>query len=413
MKVDKYLLIALIYFFFNSFALPEGLTYTLLLTPLFYWWIRTQGGKQIEVKFLLFSVPFFLAHFLQGIVFAYYAKSVVLLAMIYIFAYAVHLYFKRNRGIEKVFTQILLINFAFTLVAIVLFFSPYREVLWTVRHLTREIQAFPRLQLLTYEPSYYSTLLVPIILYFLTKLLYKPYKLKTALVWLGLMFIPLILSFSLGVISTLVISLGIFFLIHNRHLLHNKRILVIMTTLVVIIVGTAVILLIVYPENPLYKRISNLFTGKDSSGQGRTTDALMLSYLIAKEKSLAFGAGLGQIKVLGETVIRNYYHYAGNDIRITRIPSALGETLGTFGFVGLILRFGLQYYLFFKTRVLDNYYRTMVFLYIFLYQLTGSFLTNPAEYVLWAIAFTPCCFYFDRKAIALNAQAESKTLDSA
>ncbi|MGD1843874.1 MAG: O-antigen ligase family protein [Salibacteraceae bacterium] len=409
MKVDKYLLVALIYFFFNSFALPEGFTYTFFMTPLFYWYIYKNGGRQIELKFLVFLLPFLVVHLFQGVVLVYYLKSLVLLVSGYLFGYAVYHFFKKYQRLEWLFSRLLLFNFVFVLIAIGVYFTPAKESLWTVRHLTREIQNFPRLELLTYEPSYYSSLLVPIILYFITKMLFKPYPIRVIVSYSVLLLVPLLLSFSLGVIATLAITLLLFFIFHFKRLIHKQRIFVGLSTLVVVGVIGLFALLIAYPDNPLFKRISNLFTGKDSSGQGRTTDAMMLAYLIAKEKSLWFGAGLGQIKILGETVIREYYHYAGDDIRITRIPSAVGETLGTFGLLGLVLRLGIQVYLFFKTRVFRNDYRTLIFIYIFLYQLTGSFLTNMAEYVLWIIAFTPCCIYFDREAIELERSETQKT----
>jgi hypothetical protein len=43
-----------------------------------------------------------------------------------------------------------------------------------------------------------------------------------------------------------------------------------------------------------------------------------------------------------------------------------------------------------------NYYRLLLFTFIFIYQFTGSFITNVAEYVIWIMAFTPVFREFDK-----------------
>ena len=98
---------------------------------------------------------------------------------------------------------------------------------------------------------------------------------------------------------------------------------------------------------------------------------------------------------MGDEMVRTYYNYQVDDIPIIRIPTAVGETIGTFGYIGLAVRLFLQFYLFKKTKTFSNYYRTVIFIYIFIYQFTGSYLTNIAEYVLWIIAFTPSFHQFD------------------
>ncbi|MGZ5135232.1 MAG: hypothetical protein ACXWCG_08785, partial [Flavitalea sp.] len=59
---------------------------------------------------------------------------------------------------------------------------------------------------------------------------------------------------------------------------------------------------------------------------------------------------------------------------------------------------------FFKTKVWSNYYRLSLFLFIFIYQFTGSYLTNIAEYVIWILAFHPGLFTeFDRTSFKENS----------
>ncbi|MEM9023305.1 MAG: O-antigen ligase family protein, partial [Bacteroidota bacterium] len=345
MKANPYLLIALIYFFFNSWGLPEGLLYTIVLTPLFYYWVHVKGARQVLTGFVLLSLPFALIHLLQGVALYYYFKSLVLLFTVYVFTYAVHIFFKRYPHPERIFRWLLIANFVAVLVAIVLFFTPWRELLWTVRNLTVEIKDFPRLQLLTYEPSYYSTLLVPIVLYYVAKLLFEPHDTKTTIAYLVLMLLPLLLSFSLGVLGTLGAVMVLFFLLHFKRLLVRRHVFYSLSSVILLTVVTLVALWVFVPDNPLYERVGDLFAGKDTSGRGRTVEALKLATLVADTKSRWFGVGVGQVKVAAEVVIRDYYHYTSSDIPVIRIPSAIGETIGTFGFVGLVLRFGLQAYL--------------------------------------------------------------------
>jgi len=89
---------------------------------------------------------------------------------------------------------------------------------------------------------------------------------------------------------------------------------------------------------------------------------------------------------MGADIIREYYLYYTN--AKTAIPNAVAETIAVFGWVGVAVRIFLQFFFFYHTKVWRNYYRLILFLFIFVYQFTGSFLTNLAEYVIWILAFT-------------------------
>ena len=82
------------------------------------------------------------------------------------------------------------------------------------------------------------------------------------------------------------------------------------------------------------------------------------------------------------------------DITVT-IPNAAAETLTIFGWIGFILRITVEIFFFFFTKVWSNYYRLLLFSFIFIYQFTGSFITNIAEYVIWILAFTNVFHQFD------------------
>lgn len=114
-----------------------------------------------------------------------------------------------------------------------------------------------------------------------------------------------------------------------------------------------------------------------------------------RKKVFFFGVGLGQIKLLGGDIWNAFYNnsFSVNEISI---PNAVAETFALFGILGLILRFGIQLYFFIRTKPYTNYYRMGLFLYIFIYQFTGSYLFNIGEYVIWALAFSRVFAEFDK-----------------
>jgi hypothetical protein len=56
---------------------------------------------------------------------------------------------------------------------------------------------------------------------------------------------------------------------------------------------------------------------------------------------------------------------------------------------------GAEIFFFFRTRVWTNYFRLSLFLFVFVYQLTGSFITSQAEYLIWLLAFVNVFPQFD------------------
>lgn len=112
----------------------------------------------------------------------------------------------------------------------------------------------------------------------------------------------------------------------------------------------------------------------------------MFAFDLANSKSIWLGVGLGQIKILGHDLIINFYQYEGDFADIVRIPNAMGELLATYGIVGVIYKLSLEIYLFFKHSLYTNYFNFSLFLFVFIYQFTGSYLVNTAELLLWTTA---------------------------
>jgi hypothetical protein len=315
--------------------------------------------------------------------------------MVYIFCQAAYTFFIKCQHPEKIFNLLLIINFIFCLIAIPLFFTSYDHILWMKQFLTTGVSDFRRLSLLTYEPSYYALLFTPLFFYFLLQLIYYRNTINGWLL-LVLLLLPLILSFSLGVISAIIFSLVVTFTVYVKTFIRNRRVINLLLLAVIIGIMAIVGSIVFFPDNIIFVRIANVISGKDPSGKGRTFEAFWLADQLLAKKSYWWGIGPGQIKILGFDLIRDYYRYGYDTTRVA-IPNAAAETLALFGWVGFIVRIGAACFLFVYTRVWTNYFRFLLFTFIFIYQFTGSFITNVAEYVIWIMAFTPVFHEYDRK----------------
>jgi hypothetical protein len=208
-----------------------------------------------------------------------------------------------------------------------------------------------------------------------------------------MIFLPYILSFSFGVMAALFASGLLTYILHLRSLAAKRRIF---NGILFAVVFSLVIISIVYiffPDSFLVLRLANIFSGNDTSGKGRTYDAFVLASKLLQKRSEYWGVGLGQIKIIGAGVLREYYMY-GQDF-VATIPNAAAETLAVFGWVGFVVRLFTEIFFFVYTKTWTNYYRLWLFLFMFMYQFTGSFITNVAEYVIWLLAFTNVFYQFD------------------
>jgi hypothetical protein len=395
LSMNKYLPIAVLYFFFNSFMLPQGLLYTTILTPLFLIWLLKYPTFHYIWFFFLFTIPFAIIHYMHGIHLLFYFRSYALLFTWFVFGIAFYQFLKNCRTLRSLFRILLLLNFMFVVIACIAFFMPsLRDLFWLTASVSQKLERFPRLKMLTYEPSYYSTLLAPVAIYYYLKMIMR--QLPDPQIFAILVTVPLVLSFSLGIMLGIPLAFFILFLFRLPKLIPKRKFRLLALAGAAVLVTGIVLVFLIYPDNPLFVRIANLFRGTDTSFRGRTTDAMWLASQVAEQKSLTFGAGLGQTKLLGLELWRNFYKYnfSMNEIAI---PSAMAETLAVYGIAGAIFRLVLEIFLFFKTKVYNNYYRFVLFIFIFIYQFTGSYINNIAELVLWVLAFTNTFEEFDRK----------------
>jgi hypothetical protein len=390
-------------------ALPFGLTYTALLGPFFYIWILLKRKKDVLLPFITILLPFVIGQvFLSEVEIRSYIFSFLNIIMIYFFCQAVYTFLKSQVDHEKIFRRLLVINCILCLLALVFYFTTYYDLFWIRQNLTKGVNQFLRLKMFTYEASYYAMLFVPLFFFFLLQYILKQNKIKSGML-LFMIFLPMALSFSVGVIGCLLISGLITFVIHFRRLAPKRRVVNSIITLAALSAVCLFVLIFFFRDNPVFLRLINIFSGEDTSGQGRTQDAFILAMKILKEKNEYWGIGPGQLKVVGVETIRSYYMYY-NTTSVS-IPNAAAETLLVFGWVGFSLRLFIQLFLFFYTKVWTNYFRLTLFLFIFIYQFTGSFITNTAEYVIWILAFTNVFRQFDVKRGHISQQMENDVVN--
>ncbi len=386
MRINRYFPFLFIYFFFNGLALPFGLTWMSLLAPVFYFWMVRVRQREVMAPLLLVLLPFVLAHLLRGQVqTGPYFISLLNIILVGVFALTVSTYLQQTTDPYPLFRRLLLLNTVACVIAGILYFSPWKDVLWMQQNISSGINDFYRMKLFTYEPSYYALLFTPFFFYFLFRYWLQMPGFKGWLL-LPMLALPYLLSFSIGVMAAVLFALAGVLLIHARSLIPRRRVFNLLFNTVAVLFVAGVVLFLFFRDNVLFERIGNVISGADTSGQGRTSDAFILAQKILNVSDPLWGCGPGQIKFKGADIIRSYYLYY-EETKVA-IPNAVAETLAIFGWVGLSLRILIQLVLFFVTRVWSNYYRLALFLFIFLYQFTGSFITNGAEYLIWVFAFS-------------------------
>ncbi len=393
MKINKYLPFALLYFFLNTVGLPFGLTWMALLGPFFYVWVLLKRKTEVLLPFLAVMLPFIIIHLLVvGVDLGVYAVSMVNYILVYLFCQGFYTFLKVCEDPEIIFRRILVINFICCLVGILFYFTPWSDIFWIQQDLTKGVERFKRFKLFTYEASYYATLFIPVFFYYLLEYVFKRNKIP-AILLLPMLFLPFLLSFSIGVMAAALISCILTSLLYFRVFAKKKRIV---NAVIYTGAGAAItltVLILYFRNNVLFTRIKNIFSGADTSARGRTSEAFVIANKLLEEKNKLWGIGSGQVKVLGYDIVNSYYLYTKE--YVATIPNAMAETLAIFGWAGFSLKLIIEIALFFLSRTWNNYYRLLLFFFIFIYQFTGSFMTNMAEFVIWILAFTPVFRQFD------------------
>ncbi len=386
-----------LYFFFNSLGLKGGLLYTNLLTPFILLWIIKQRYIKPLVYACLALIPFSLVQYMYGVDLKSFLISHALFISTIIFVIAAYLYVSRYHDLKAILKQIIILNFILVLIAIPFYFMdyPYQKLFWYTNLFTTQ-KLYTRLALFTYEASYYSLLLVPVCYYYYFKIILKLQFIQGRFILL-MVSLPLLLSMSFGVIGGTLITAILMAWLNRNSLLRYRVPVMIIGFLFIVSCITLFILFSFFSDTLLVKRISNIFIGIDTSTNGRTFESFQIAWQTIHLKSTWFGCGLGQVKLLIPDIIRTHFPHWGK-VEVYRIPNAVAETLAIFGIMGLIVRFSLIFYFFFKANVRHNYFQLALFIFIFIYQFTGSYVTNIVEYIIWVFAFTPVFPAFNKQS---------------
>jgi hypothetical protein len=377
LSIHKLLPLAALYFFLNSAGLPVGLFYTSIFSPLLFLWLYIEGKRWLTLKFLMCLLPFIVAHILLGIESRfYYARSSLLLWTVYVTVYAFCWALLKCKNLDRLFEQLIVLNFCAAMAALVLLPTPFSERLW--RDDPNAVDAIEgagrvlRLQLLTLEPSAYACLMAPLLIFAVLRLFHNPGKRN--FIYAAMITIPLLLSQSFGGLSICAAGLGVALLATFRRLHRQRNLLLTLGPAVILIAGLLIV------PNPISLRIVHVVMGTDSSTHSRTDTAFILAYTVAEPKSLWWGVGLGQVKLNDVSSL---------GLRDAIIQNSIADTFASLGIIAVLVKFVLELYLFFRTRVYTNAFRLAMFVTAFLYQFTGSSLMNVQEYLLWCLAFAP------------------------
>lgn len=380
-RMNVYLPFMYLMFFVNSIGLPAPLEYTTILSPIFYVWLRKKKQKWVVTPFVICSLPFILIHLKQGVDARTYVISYVYIMAIYLVAFTFYVVVSKTKKLNDIFENIIVVNFILSCLSIVLINSQYSDLLWWKVSVGSTLGEVKRLKLFTYEASYYSTILVPYFVYsYFNVTLYTS---KKNILLFVCTLIPLAMSFSFGIISSLSISIVLVHIIYMRKIYYKNKIY---TKTVLPVVLLAVLIAIL--KTPFYDRLADVLAGRDMSGTGRTYFSTIIAFEVARQKSLWWGVGFGQTKSFYDIMVSYMEATYKQGWMNEYLYNSIADLFAATGIIGTTLKIVSELYLFIKTKVFSNYFRVSLFICIFVYQFTGSYLTNIAEYVLWIFTFS-------------------------
>jgi hypothetical protein len=223
-KLNEYSLLANVYFFFNALLLPKGLLYTNVLSPLFYWYVIKKKLNTFWRPFFTFLILYDLLHLYLGVDLLSFFISNGLFISTYFCVVSFYHFFNSYQHLQKIFKQIVIINFVLSLIAIPFLFMDleFQAWFWWINILNKGIKDFPRLKLFTYEASYYSMLMVPLVFYYILKALFNQFNQYRNLT-LFVVLLPLVLSLSFGVIGATILTAMVLTFYFRKKLFKYKR----------------------------------------------------------------------------------------------------------------------------------------------------------------------------------------------
>lgn len=391
-----FLYLGVFFLFFNSFMLPNGFSYTMLATPIFAFLIQRKGVSLLKIGFIYFMlfIPFFCLHSLNGISTKDYLVSCLVYSTIVVFILAANIFIKTTGGyLGIIFEKAAYVNIYLVIIAVLsLPIDSISGLFWYSNEITELLGGYKRLKLLTTESSVYSLILVPLFFYFFQFFIHSKLSKKQKLLLYSII-VSLLLSLSYGVIGVTMLTIATCIVFFKKVQMNGRfKSSGLIFKLLFFGIVASLILITVFPDSGVVVRLSNILAGTDTSVKGRTSDSFFLAQKVIETKSEIIGIGPGQLKIFGRQIFDNFYQYSldltSERNIVVRIPNAVADTLVTFGYLGLALRFLILLVLFVKTKVYNSSYRSCIFVFMFIFQFFGSNITDINAYFLWVVAFS-------------------------
>lgn len=373
-RFHKSLPMGCLYFFFNRFDFfPIGLLITSILSPFFYIWLLRKKRRFVMEPFFLVLFPFAVVHFYDGgINWKDYLVSTLLLLSIYITVYAFAVRLPEIRSIDRLVRGIIWINLMLAFVGLAIRFTKWHIFMWQDQTTNGSASGLVRYKGFTYEPAYFAATVLPLVLYGYWAFIKRKNWANVRLVIAA--GIPFMMALSFGVVGTVALGIMGTQAVLHRHLRQTKW-----------FVAAAILALVGFiclPSTSHFKvRVNDILNGQDASTNAHTTQGYIAAYAIAKKKNIWFGAGVGQTKLYIESVNT----WGQND---TSLNSDVGETLATFGIVGLAVRFLIEGIFCFRCRPWRDPFRLSIFIAVFLLQFGDGNLIHLPKYFDWIIAYS-------------------------
>ena len=369
-----------VFFSFNSLLLPHGLLFTTALSPILLW-LQSRRVFFIGTFYVtLVLLPYLTVHliFLEINYFEYF-KSIILFIINYYAVLAMAVYCSRISHWNKLFVSLLKVSFCIYIVGVVFLFTPLNVFFWRVNEtISAGVVGLTRYKALVYEPSYFSTLIAPLVAYFIFK--YIEERKVEDFFWCLLGVILLVSSFSLGVIACMVFSFLVVFLIRVLYLLNFGFVWAGLACICVILVVAFT------TDNPLSNRAVNVLNGSDNSGNARTSSSLIITEKILDDTNYVFGAGFGQVKLFMKDRLHSLWYQLTGSVNDFVLPSAWPDLIAHLGILGGLIKLFIEVFILFRFKVYKRIYGLFLWVFVFIYQFTGSFMTNQAEYIIWIMA---------------------------
>ena len=380
LKSLKNYLLSQVFFVFNTIGLTPPLAFTNFIALFGFKYCDNKKTGLLVILFWVIALFYFTFHFYYGVNYEYYLIST---------GYYFLLYLKNNKSdMSKSFRYSTYSVIALFIVALLLNTTSFRDFFWKSHDFGITEFLFTRYKGTGYEPSHIALVITPLFLYYFLKTTLF-FKVKNLALLIGLSII-LYSTISFGFLGAFIFSL----LIVLTMLFIRKKGVNLYLFLTLILGGGVLVVFMLF-ENVFSERLIVILSGEDPSVNGRTWESFYLAYKCAAEKNVLTGIGPGQVKIIGEQVIRPYYlamdpiGYKVENWPVLALPNAAAETLAIYGILGFCARIGLQIFLFFKMKVYKNYFNFFLFSFLFIYQLMGSFLTSTAEATLWVLCLIP------------------------